>query len=177
MINKIKTNGFRDTILQYVGNNDELKRVFCYLVGPISNVIFEKGMWRFNITINDEIRLCCGYDGENEEIFFENGDIIEAVGVTQVRRRGDSFTVTYVPLLDVKLATEKRKISEVILVNPRTKGNWILTGKKETEMSSVYQSILIPYDKDIKLENSTTYVVGSFAKRNKEIVMKVEHWF
>lgn len=175
MINEIRTKGFRYTILQYVGNNDKLKRVYCHLVGPISNVSFEEGMWRFNITVNDEIKLSCGYDDENEEIFFENGDIIEAVGLTQVRRKGDSFTVTYVPLLDVKLAIEERKISEVILVNPRTKGNWILTGKEETEVSSVYQSILIPYDKDMELEDSTTYVVGSLAKRNKEIVMKVEH--
>lgn len=68
--------------MQYVGNNDKLKKVFCYLVGSISNVIFEEGIWRFNITINDVIRLCCRYHDENETIFFENGDIIEAVGAT-----------------------------------------------------------------------------------------------
>ena len=80
-------------------------------------------------------------------------------------------------MLDLKLTTEKRKISEVILVNPRTTVSWIFTGKEETEATSAFQSILIPYDEGIELENDTTCVVGSFAKRSKEIVMKVEHWF
>lgn len=177
MINEIRTKGFSHTILQYVRNNDELKKVFCHLIGPISNVTFDERWWQFNITINSGITLWCGYYDENEEIFFENGEIIEAVGLTMVKKRGNSFTVTYVSLLDLKLTTEKRKISEVILVNPRTTVSWIFTGKEETEATSAFQSILIPYDEGIELENDTTCVVGSFAKRSKEIVMKVEHWF
>lgn len=176
MINEIKTSGFKSTIMQYVGDNNNLERVYCYFSGPISNVIFDKGIWRFNITVNDGIRLCCGYYDENKKISFQNGDIIEAVGITVVRRIGYGFTVTYVPLLDVKLSEKHQRISEIIIINPRTKGTWIYTGKKETEAISVYQSILID-KKDVKLEDTTTYVVGSFARKAKQIIMKIEHWF
>ncbi len=146
-------------------------------IGRIQNVSYNGYFWHFKIRLNDEILINCeaGDPQDDNDIYFEEGDVIEFFGVILAYWTGTfcRYNVSKILIDDVKLSCEERYFSEVFMWNVKTynrsvSGKVAIT-KKNCGMTDSEIACISELE---DTENKWTY--GHLIKRDNDVILHLD---